>query len=120
MCTLHQRPDDHARSAALARHLYHGRIADGELRGLAKHRGESLRVPTGRGQVYRQPVLLEQLRVLCNVEVDVTEVMYGLGKLDGLQRRRGSGVSEPESAERGEQHTPKLGHNTGSRARTDC
>jgi len=79
---------------------HHGRIADGELRGLAEHRGERLRVPTGRGQVDDETVLLEQLRVLCNVEVDITEVMYGLGELDGLQRRRGSGVSEPEGAER--------------------
>ena len=70
--------------AGLARHLNHRRVADGEGRALAEHRGEGLGVAAGCREIELQSILLEDAGMLADIEVDVAEVMDRLDEVDLL------------------------------------
>src|SRR5690242_89172 len=90
MRALYDRADHNARSAGLARHLHHGRVADGEGSALAEYRGERLRVAAGRRDIQLEAVLLEDVGALPYIKVDVSKVVHRLDEVDFLDLGRGS------------------------------
>ena len=103
MGALHDRADNHAGAAILARDHRHRGVADGEIRRAAEHRREGLGVAARGAHLHVEAIFLEDIGMHADIEIDIAEVVNRFAESHGFQvgrKRSPAHKRQRRSAER--------------------